>query len=485
MSKKNPKNNPQSPMSEDRFIKERMRNLEIGDCYCTEENLRKDGEGVVIISRKHTGGRVSFCCFLLDTYCLGVKDVHWLTRADDNELEEVVDHYDNIDLIDYVTAHNWIYGALAFAEEAGIQPCKGFRTAQYFLQEDDDNVPLIEFPFGKEGKHFLMVNDMQELNRYMPILKKHLGDDFTFVVHNDPEFNSLEDDNGERENMFEVDMRYKERDPVYSYRHPVFPKDLTLHHQIVYDVLIKERNNGFISSKEAKQLLSLPKEELREDLENTINYTLGHLYDDTATDPEYLVIGDALMLLGEVGNTDSSLEVLLEVMRVPFELFDLIIGDWAEEILVPVIYKLGGSKIDHLKAFMLEEGLYHTLKSYVSDAVCEIVMREKKRRNEIIEWYRDLLIVIADVNNHQYPIGPTLAGMIIWNLVDIGAKELLPEIKTAFECDKVNYSICSKYPKVRNAILTGRSNYQLLEIDLFKRLEIVEKRMKEITDRSL
>ena len=481
---KNKQNTNQPPMSDERFIKERMRNLEIGQCYCTEENLRNDGEGMVIISRKHTGGKLSFCCFLLDTFCLGVKDVNWLLRADDLDLEEVVNHYGNMDLCDYVTAHNWVYGALAFAEDAGIQPCKEFRTAQYFLQEDDDEVPLVEFPFGKDGKHFLVAHDQAELNRYLPVLRKNLGEDFTFVVPNRHEDDDLYDDEeAEHETFIEIDQRYSEYDSVYSYQHPAFPKELELHHQVVYDVLAKNRDNEFFTVREAKKLLSLPKEELLEDLEKTILYILGRLYDDTATDSDYLAIGDAIMLLGEVGNSNSSLDVLLEVLHVPFTIYDLIIGDWAEEVLTPVIYKLGGGQLDRLKDFMLEEGLEHNSKSYVFDAVGEIAMRDKKRRNEVIEWYRDLLTLVVDGNDHHNQIDPTLMGFMMYNLVDIGAKELLPEIKKAFDCDLVNYSICGKYPVVHNDMMTGESHYHRLEIDLFQRLKTIEKRMKEIKER--
>lgn len=488
MSKKKQHNNNQPPMSDERFIKERMRNLEIGYCYCTEENLRNDGEGVVIISRKHTGGKVSVCCFLLDTFCLGVKDVNWLLRAEDDDLEEVVSHYDNIDLVDYVTAHNWIYGALAFAEDAGIQPCKEYRTAQYFLQEDDDDVPLLEFPFGKNGKHFLVAHDQAELNRYLPVLRKNLGDDYTFVLKDGVEDEAFDDEEEEEvghENIFGIDKRYSEFDSVYSYQHPVFPQELTLHHQIVYDVLAKERDNEFFTVREARKLLSLPKEELREDLERIILYILGRLYDDTATDPEYLAIGDAIMLLGEVGNSNSSFDVLLEVLHVPFEIYDLIIGDWGEEVLTPVIYQLGSSQLDHLKTFMLEEGLDHMLKSYVFDVMREIAMRDKRRRKEVIEWYRDLLTIVTDGNDHHNQIDPTLTGFMIWSLVDIGAKELLPDIKKAFDADLVNYSVCSKYPEVLNDIQTGKNYYSKLEIDLFERLKTIEKRMEEINNRPL
>ena len=58
----------------------------------------------------------------------------------------------------YDEAHNCIYGAIAFAEEAGIEPDKSFKITQYMLDEDDDNIPLIEYKYGKDGKHTLLTS---------------------------------------------------------------------------------------------------------------------------------------------------------------------------------------------------------------------------------------------------------------------------------------------------------------------------------------
>ena len=55
----------------------------------------------------------------------------------------------------YEEAHNLVWGSIAYAEEAGIAPDKSFRLTQYILDEETDDVPLIEYEYGKDGKHFL------------------------------------------------------------------------------------------------------------------------------------------------------------------------------------------------------------------------------------------------------------------------------------------------------------------------------------------
>lgn len=51
--------------------------------------------------------------------------------------------------ISYVEAHNLIYGAIEFAEEADIEPYRDFNVAKYILEEDTDKIPLIDFRIGQ------------------------------------------------------------------------------------------------------------------------------------------------------------------------------------------------------------------------------------------------------------------------------------------------------------------------------------------------
>ena len=84
---------------------------------------------------------------------------------------------------DYVTVHNLIYGAIEFAEEAGILPDKSFELTRYILSPDTEDIPLMQFDFGKDGRHLLIANNRVELDYYLPKLKKSLGDNFRYICN--------------------------------------------------------------------------------------------------------------------------------------------------------------------------------------------------------------------------------------------------------------------------------------------------------------
>ena len=171
--KKN-KSGGQQFLSDKQFVRQRMQTLPIGDCYITS-SITENGEGYVVVSRTHTGGRISFACYLVDAWCCGVKDSLFKLRLEDYEFEDFIKHIDG-QQCSYEEAHNWVYGSIAYAEEAGIAPDKSFLLTKYFLQEDTDDIPLIEFDFGKDGKHCLVAHSRLEASRYLPLLKKNLGE---------------------------------------------------------------------------------------------------------------------------------------------------------------------------------------------------------------------------------------------------------------------------------------------------------------------
>lgn len=192
MAKKKQRKQGQQFLSPEQNLKQRARMLEIGKCYMTD--LTEYGLGHVIVTRNHTGGKVSMADYLVDIYCLGVKDSFYRIRMEDYEVEDIVDQLDAKEC-SYHEAHNWVYGAIAFAEEAGIEPEKGFNLTQFMLEEDNDEIPLIEYEYGKDGKHFLVAHSRQEANKYLPLLEKNLGEgNYDFIVEATPDFNDDERD---------------------------------------------------------------------------------------------------------------------------------------------------------------------------------------------------------------------------------------------------------------------------------------------------
>lgn len=77
--------------------------------------------------------------------------------------------------IPYEVAHNLIYSSIEFAGEAGIEPVDEWGITQYILEEDDDNVPLIEYQWGLNGMHYLLAEDRLEVSCYLSTIQEHFA----------------------------------------------------------------------------------------------------------------------------------------------------------------------------------------------------------------------------------------------------------------------------------------------------------------------
>lgn len=142
----------QQKLSAKQYIKTKARSLPIDICYCNT-NWKLIGMATIIVSRIHKTGTRTFGVYLVDTLERGVIDSMYHFNALQGIFEEIVEEIrENLpfEQIDYVTAHNIIFGAVAFADENGIAPCKEFKEITQYILEDDENedIEIIEFDFG-------------------------------------------------------------------------------------------------------------------------------------------------------------------------------------------------------------------------------------------------------------------------------------------------------------------------------------------------
>ena len=195
------KKQQQQQISPERLIRERGRSLEIYECLMDKESMKKDGESPIIVTRKHKGDKYTSAFYLVDSYCTGVKDTFYRVRLDEDEYKDLMRHVCrgcNLEKVDYVEAHNWIFGAIEFAAEAGIDPHKDFAVTKWLLEDDEeDTIPIIEYDFGRDGKHHLVTQTQAEANKYLPALRANLGNDFTFVCGFAPGFDDDDYDKDE------------------------------------------------------------------------------------------------------------------------------------------------------------------------------------------------------------------------------------------------------------------------------------------------
>lgn len=484
MSKKKQSKPQQQSISPVRFLKERVRQVPIYKCYLSHD-FEKSTEGTVMVVRKHTGDKYTCGLYLVDKYCLGVKDASYHLRMDEQEFDEFLDLFEedfNPHVVTYEEAHNWVWGAVGFAEDAGIKPCKEFDLAQYVLAEDDDEVELIKYDFGdKDGKHCLLANDRLEASTYLPLMRKNLGDDFTFCLGPKDSIHEPEDwdyeknvplfDDSELSNDY---WDLEEDDEVeYHQVHPDYPTELELKNSDIAEVLSCS-NPKLQSSEDVDAFIS--REGIKEDLEQYILYHIG-LSNDVAYDKDETIYDNddrydcnlmqAVRLLAEVGD-EQSLDVVLEVLRQDGGCLDYHFGDYLVETFVPVVAKLGVGHLDKLMSYAKEPGLYDYAHNLVMEAVCAIYVHNPELREEAKEWFKEILTFAMDkldADDRSY-FSHTLIGFALIHCMNMGEEDLLPIIMKLYEKDYVNQMICGTYVNVAQDILTKHSSMDHFIMDI-------------------
>ena len=499
-SKNNSKGQKQPALSPYRFMREKARTLPVGKCYIAPPDWLESGMAHVIVTRVRPSGNLVMASFLVDTFCLGVKDAGYHENMTPYDFEKYLNNYKNgmgLEEISYDEAHNIIYGAMAFAEDGGIKPSKEFDPAGYILEEDTDDIPLIEYDFGKNGKHFLVVNPDRKEMPYYHILKKKLGDNFEYVMPFGEEYEDDSDDDDEYSPLSKIDSetikkafegmsKWQEEsdrhpDEKYTYQYPDYPQTLSVKNQFIADELLSPDNYSCLPREVIDRILALPKDEAAQDISNVMLYSIGKTYkginDDTIESWNNSAIMHSLILLAQL-QSDKGLDAVLEIMRQTDEFADYHLGDLTPELLHPALYACGKDNITAIEAYLNQPGLDSYLRSQAPDALAMIILNQPERRGEIIEVFRRLLNNMVSNLPVQRACDGTFAGFVMSNLMDIDAKELIPEIKATFATDYVNKTIAGGCKEVIRDIERGRGairEYKYRLPDIYEQYESLKK----------
>ena len=187
MARKKNKNTVVSrSFSERDYIKNKARHLPLGKCYAFG-NWKYQKFTPVVVTRCHKQGTFTIGLYIVDMFCRGVQDSEYFFNKTQEELNDLLKTLSEppvlvLEEIPYEVAHNLVYGAIAFAEEAGFEPDKTFVRSQYILEEDDDRIALMEFDFGEDGIHHLHVMTEEEKSHFEPIMQRHLGSNYKITT---------------------------------------------------------------------------------------------------------------------------------------------------------------------------------------------------------------------------------------------------------------------------------------------------------------
>lgn len=180
------KNHFANTFSPKKYIKRKARQLPIHSTYISE-NWEETGMAVVIVNRTMPSGHLIVGLYMVDVFCLGVKDTHFrykLTNIEFNhdflpELEQRSAL--QMELCDPQLAFNVVYGALEYAEDIGFQPHKDFKLTEWILP-DVESIEYMEIEFGKDGKPLYFQGPNDNVRKILAQLDKLGEGNYNFVT---------------------------------------------------------------------------------------------------------------------------------------------------------------------------------------------------------------------------------------------------------------------------------------------------------------
>lgn len=200
-----------------------------------------------------------------------------------------------------------------------------------------------------------------------------------------------------------------------------------------------------------KDIISLPRTELIEDLEKVL--------DDAAIRYKYFSEKDwddnensfplhALFLLSEIKAVDS-LPAIIKFFQYKYEFIDFWLSDHKTETIWQCFYNLYVENPDKLKEYILTPGVEMYSKTAANDALTQIYLHNNERKEEIYKIYDEILTVFLNSEIEDNLIDSSLIAFVISGVIDCNFSELLPVIKELYDKGYVDTTINGNYKETQ------------------------------------
>jgi len=178
----------------------------------TSEGLSEIGSGYLVVARKAADGTVAMATFLLDTYCVGVKDV--ILRVDsarqiDRFLEALGDAQPMV-ATEPARARKLLRDLVAWSRSIGLAPPPDYAVAEPLFGDVPADACDESFSFGKDGKPLLIPGPSDtpaRIRKRVEALRRTVGDDgFDYILEvGSEDDDDMFDDDDDTDDLAEID----------------------------------------------------------------------------------------------------------------------------------------------------------------------------------------------------------------------------------------------------------------------------------------
>jgi len=149
----------------------------IHECLAPTE-LFETGIGEIVVARKPPGGNVAVSAFILDVFCLGVKNALFSVMGEhdyEHRFKEGLaqSHEGRIfEEIHPSCAKKLVEGAVFYAEELGFSPHRDYKISKGLLNEIDPKACPVKYVYGKDNKPFYIQGPHETPSQMKDIMDK-------------------------------------------------------------------------------------------------------------------------------------------------------------------------------------------------------------------------------------------------------------------------------------------------------------------------
>lgn len=168
------------------------REFPIKDCWINAGWNAGDAPGVdglvtVVITREQPDGNIMFASYLLDMFCLGLKDTMFDVNVPQVAFDEralpMLYTQGPPQECPIELAHQLVYQAIDYAEQFEFTPNRDFKYSRYLLEPRGTYEETYDLTFGKDGKPLFVAGPYDNVERIVAKLEKNAGEgNFNFVL---------------------------------------------------------------------------------------------------------------------------------------------------------------------------------------------------------------------------------------------------------------------------------------------------------------
>lgn len=164
----------------------------IHECLISAD-WRTEGMAVILVASQQKENRIVFGVYMVDLYCLGVKNTFARANLSLSEHQgrvkgDIVEQHDAA-VCSPELAHQIICGALDYAANLDLQPHRDFRLSRHVLDAPETISHSDDIEFGKDGKPLYVSGPHDQVSKILKHLETKLGPEgFHFIVGGPPEF---------------------------------------------------------------------------------------------------------------------------------------------------------------------------------------------------------------------------------------------------------------------------------------------------------